>query len=252
MSLTDKQKLALTWSNKKAKIFSKNVKLNIAEKLIELNYSPKDLDLLQDYIQNKVNVLIHLKLENVIDFFLRDEYYKNGFEINTLAENWIKSRTGWENNLFNNIYNNAEPKERVKYGALDLFNNPNGIFCCIKFYGDSYFTLKRNTHDRITFVVGDSCLKEVHMATFKHCNIIFNLMPIKLLEEILYKIKNNKNYELYKSNYRSYIEAQIHGLLSLKTDIESLNVPKKYIEDSKIVEKLKKFTEIYNIPVNYF
>ena len=40
--------------------------------------------------------------------------------------------------MFNSIYHSAKPFDRVKYGVLNLANDPLGVQSCYG-YGDSYF-----------------------------------------------------------------------------------------------------------------
>ncbi|KRX03459.1 hypothetical protein PPERSA_02838 [Pseudocohnilembus persalinus] len=50
-------------------------------------------------------------------------------------------RKKWENDIFNNIYNDAQPTERVKYGVLNFLSSPQGHNKC-GFYGKSFFIMK--------------------------------------------------------------------------------------------------------------
>jgi hypothetical protein len=54
------------------------------------------------------------------------------------------ARTAWEDGLFGGIYHDSEGHERVKYGVLNIVQDPNGVMAC-RMYGDSFLWLKNDT-----------------------------------------------------------------------------------------------------------
>ena len=81
-------------------------------------------------------MIIHSKLMYL-------SYCRNQFETKTsngtLCE---KTRTGWEDRLFNKHYHDAKPFDRVKYGCLNIVNDPKGVNAA-NAYGDSFVILKK-------------------------------------------------------------------------------------------------------------
>ena len=244
-TLTIKQQKALEFSLKKSRIFSKNIHENLMLKFIERGLNGKDLENVVNYVKS-VPVIIHVNLDKTLKYFVNDIYYKNLFETRTTGgSNWLDGRIDWENQLFNNIYHDAENSERVKYGTLNITNNTAGVNCC-KGYGDSYLILKEHVKDRITFIYGDSSKKDLHICTFKHFNSILLFIEDKLLNEIIEIANNKKNNSTIL--YGMYIEAQIHGQVNFNKDIELLMVNKKHNTDSNIKNLLDEFSENHEVP----
>lgn len=237
--LTQTQKMALDFAKKKSKIYSKNTKLEAFHRLKLKKYSKEDFDKILHYIQNNVIIIIHVNLDKVLEYLVEDDHYRNMFEVNKSGGSLNTSlRVDWENNLFKNIYNNADPSERVKYGALNLTNSSTAIKCCIS-YGDSFLVLKKEINERSTFVLGDSSCGQMHLATFKYCEILLALIPESLLDNVIDIVLGTKKTLPYDN--REYIEVQIHGPLRLNHDIEVLVVNKKYENNNKIINLLNQF-----------
>lgn len=68
--------------------------------------------------------------------------------------------------MFTNRYSKASPFERVKYGTINLTNDPNGVQCCSG-YGASYFLLKEDVRKRCTFTDMDSSSSIAQIGVFK-------------------------------------------------------------------------------------
>lgn len=221
IELSDVQKKAFKFCLKKSKIHSKSTFGNVLIRFIELGYTEEDLNLVVDYIKNDVNVTINCREETLINHIIGDNLYRNGFEVHKIYCALTGAREQWEKNLFNSIYDNCQPKERVKYGALNLFNNPNGLTQCTG-YGKFFFVLKKHVKDRISFVNGDSSGMMFHICTFKWNSAILIHMNDALLKNLIDHVKGKK--ECHKAYNQNYVEAQIHGDLRLDTDIEKLVV----------------------------
>ena len=251
VKLTDIQTKALDYCNKKAKILSKGVVFDLYKKLVDLDYKREDLDTVTKYIENDINVVIHINPANLLGYLIKDEYYRNLFEIKTGGGcTDLGIRSGWEHDRFRGIYDNAPAVERVKYGTLNITNNPIGVAMCVG-YGDGYLVLNKSVHDRISFFLNDNTKKEPQLATFKYPHIILNIIDVKLLDELLYLAINKKN-KYNVSNYKYHIEALIHGDVNMYRDIKSINMPVKYKTDKHISGLLSQFCTKYKIPLIYF
>ena len=66
----------------------------------------------------------------------------------------MKTRTDWERSLFGDAYDGSRPFDRVKYGVMNVVNDPTGVSACSG-YGDSILVL-RNCRLRTTFANRDS------------------------------------------------------------------------------------------------
>lgn len=212
--LTIDQQNALLYCLKKSHLFSKNVLPNLEAKMNSKGYVFNDILKIYDYLKNKVNVIIHVNLEKALNFLCKDDFYRNQFEVNTRREALSPpTRIIWENNLFNNIYQNTSGFDKVKYGVLNLTNDPRGVNSAYG-YGDSYLVLKDENKYRITFVFGDSSQQDFHIATFDHFYHILYYIDDNLLNNLI-KLSKGEIID-YKMNNYTYIEAQIHGPFGLK------------------------------------
>jgi hypothetical protein len=251
--LTLAQQNALKYVNKKSKIFIKNVKMQINADFLTKNYNLEDIDKIIKYIQNDVQIVIHININKDLQYFLNDNHYKNIFEIpEKKGIFYLKQRNEWEDFLFSKSYSddNIEPIEKVKYGTLNLLNNSAGVMSCISF-GDSYFVLKNNIKKRTTFSYGNSLAKDMqnfYITNFKNCLSILSSINPTLLE-MLIKIVNNENID-NNYNYKC-IEAQIHGSIFFNRDIEKMVVKKHYQQNNDIQHMLNEFSLKNNVPIEY-
>lgn len=247
--LTELQNKGLEIGFKKAKIFSKNIHGNLLTKFINFGYTEKDLHQVVKYVQNNANVVIHVNLDKTLQYLCQDIFYRNIFEtLKGGGSNCLASRADWEKNLFNGIYENAKPFEKVKYGALNIGNHYSGVKMCYP-YGDSYLILKKDIKKRATFVYGDSSRKDFHLSTFENPLSVLYFIPDQLLIDVI-KIANYE--QEYCENIGQYIEVQIHGSLKLDRDIECLMVNPKYVNNEKIIDLLNQFTNKTQAPFIFF
>src|SRR3989304_7200385 len=116
VEFTYEQKMALAFSYKKSKLYSKNVFDNLVLRFLNFGYKKEDIKKVQNYVKNHSQIIIHFS-PLLLDKFLNDTNYRNGFEIGR-DSNYLKSRITWETNLFNRIYDNVKDgSNRVKYGV---------------------------------------------------------------------------------------------------------------------------------------
>jgi len=217
-----------------------------------LGYTENDLKATINYIRDKVKVVIHLNLDRVMQYLCSDTEYRNQFETGTSGGSLSKtSRLQWEKVLFGGAYDKSEGYEKVKYGALNITNDPSGIMSC-RGYGDSFLVLKKGIKNRATFVHGDSSRQDLHIITFSYPVSILNFLdgPDKRydklsegekceLRDVIEVAVGNKQSS--PSNQPFYIEAQIHGPVRLREDVEVLMVNKKHRNDQTMLKLLEEF-----------
>lgn len=243
--LSNIQQIAIDYFQKKSKIFSNNIYQNLLGKFIKRGLDETVLEKVINYVKNDVKIVIHVGLDRVLDFFCDDDHYRNQFETNTSRGSLsAKSRDIWESNLFNKIYLNSSPFEKVKYGALNILNNNRGVLSAHG-YGDSYFILKSHVKTRTSFVFGDSSSQQLHIQTFDHCNNILYYMSDSLLDEVI-SIALGTTHS--SDTHYMYIEAQIHGPVRLGNDIEVLVVNPRHRRNRDILNNLTLFSDKHNCP----
>lgn len=142
----------------------------------------------------------------ILQAIAEDGYLKSQFETGTSnggltayvgGERWL-----WEQRVFDGAYDDASNSLRPKYGALNFRNYETGAS---PRFGSSYFQLKSNVSARTTFCYPDSYFEPEDFAVFNRVN--------PLIEKAL-----ASNSDLLDD----YIEAHIHGEISVKDDIECL------------------------------
>ncbi|MCL1127527.1 DUF3626 domain-containing protein [Shewanella surugensis] len=118
-------------------------------------------------------------------------------------------RWQWEHEAFNGVYDQCEPQERPKYGALNYQHNETGAS---PRFGSAYFRLKSNVLTRTTFCFPDSFFCPEHFSTYDYVDHLINLSS-KSEKDVL----------------DNYIEAHIHGEISLVHDVEALVLDPVYL-----------------------
>ncbi len=111
-------------------------------------------------------------------------------------------RWRWEQRVFDGAYDAAPNSLRPKYGALNFRNYETGAS---PRFGSSYFQLKSHLSERTTFCYPDSYFEPEDFAVYTRVSpLIAKALAAKadLLDD--------------------YIEAHIHGAISIKDDIECL------------------------------
>lgn len=201
-------------------------------------------------MEKKAEIIIHCK-SSIFHLLVKDGYYRNRFETKTSGGTLDENiRMEWENNLFDNLYHNAEgiflsyllillscylliflssyyfiiiAYDRVKYGCLNLLNAPAGVGKAYQ-YGYSHLILKDNLRDKVTLSQSDSCESSKYpIGTLKHCCHIINFLSNDTLLNFI-DVASGK-FQMEKGscvcNTIMYIEIQIHAVIQLK-DIEKI------------------------------
>lgn len=136
----------------------------------------------------------------------KSQYLKSQFQTGTsngsISAYPGGARWSWESKAFDSLYDNVDEKYRPKYGALNYQNRPEGAS---PRFGSAFFKLKTNVLDRTTFCFPDSYFGPDNFATYDSVSALIEMSINSKLD--------------YLDNY---IEAQIHGDLSFRKDVESL------------------------------
>ncbi len=240
LELTEIQKKALMYCSKKAKIHQKDTKHIILTRLLDLGYTTDDYIKLSNYVKS-VKVTINIHTITLIEKLIDSTTLKNAYELNRGSY-----RTTKENVIFGKIYTDASAEQKVKYGALNIFKEPNGMKSCHG-YGKSVMVVKDKIKKRMTFVNGNSSAQHFYMCTFDNCMPLF----VHVADDFIHNIMKIINDEPpIKTNF-PYVEAQIHGNVNIDTDIECIFIPKD--EHDKYEDKILEFRNAHkNIKINVF
>ncbi|WP_044204399.1 DUF3626 domain-containing protein [Flammeovirga sp. OC4] len=203
----------------------------------------------------------------VIDGLIQSGRYKNQYETNISAGS-ISAFTGggrdtWERKVFKDAYHSAAPKERPKYGALNLTITSDGP---APRFGSCFFLLKPEVNQRATFTYGDTYDSPKEIGTIDHFELIHEgvfkdlftremaLGATKLTVEDFMVLINTSFSQFQKDsafrpaskNLDFYIETQIHGDVLLERDVDKLVADRSYL-NTEFESLFKTLCEKYNI-----
>lgn len=208
-------------------------------------------------------------MKSVAEALLDQGMYKSQFE--TFISNGSVSalpggeRDVWENKLFGGAYQleGTTTDQRPKYGALHVMLHPDGP---APRFGSCYFLLSPKASHRSTFTYLDSHQDPEEKGTYEAFDPILsalleevfsrdsaigeaNLTPSKLMKHLstnLDKPLPDPAKKAPKRNLNHYIEAQVHGQISLKDDVEVL-VADPSFKEKKIGHVMNDICRKYSI-----
>jgi hypothetical protein len=134
-----------------------------------------------------------------------DGVYRSQFETRTSnggltaypgGDRWL-----WESRIFGGWYNGADASLRPKYGALNHRRRRVGG---APRFGSAHFRLTQGTLDRSSFCFPDSVFEPEQFGVAGSCDLVAlaDEAPVDLLDD--------------------YVEAHVHGIVDLETDVEAL------------------------------
>jgi len=232
-----------------------------------LGWNHVTLKLVLRYIRNQAPIIIHVNLDKALHFLVKDTHYRNQFETNTSGGTLCHStRRAWENRMFSGIYDSSSAFDRVKYGVLNIFNDPNGVDCC-HYYGDSYMLL-RDVRLRSTFASKDSSNSDVVLSsgTSKserprdmECLVVSRTKILcartTAVEHYTHVLKDFSDTELQQlvalatgkkqclnsNTIQHYKEMQIHGEVDLSRHVEALVVNFRHKNNADMMAMAERF-----------
>lgn len=184
------------------------------------------------------------QMKSVAEALHSQGIYKSQFET-LLSSGSVSAHSGgardnWESRLFNGAYNlkGSENQHRPKYGAFNLMCHQDGP---APRFGSCYFVLKPEVSTRCTFTYLDSHQDPKEKGTLDEFDDIMaallseafnrdyalgeaNLTIPKLIKHLSSIDKKTHAFSNSRiaRNLNHYIEAQVHGDISLANDVEEL------------------------------
>jgi len=246
--------------------------------LFQTNIDKKTYAAFRANIERHSRIALHFHPDRLIsnkktvaEGLIEDGYYKNQFETKISSGSTTAfsggQRDDWENHIFKNIYQNASPSERPKYGALNLTLTEDGPS---PRFGSCYFLLAPQVSQRSTFSYGDTHQSPDELGTLSNFELIisallydlsvrqsavgiFNidlLSFMKLVNDLLPMSADVSKYRPFSKNLDFYIEAQVHGPISLQDDVDQLVVDYSF-KNTKTGADLETLCEKYDIKINW-
>lgn len=143
----------------------------------------------------------------ILEAMSQDGVYRSQFETGTsngaLTAHPGGSRWVWESRIFGGAYDDAPSSARPKYGALNFRGRSHGGS---PRFGSAYLRLRPEVLDRTTFCYPDSVFEPTSFGVATRASAIIALADATPAEDAL----------------DDYIEAQVHGPLTLARDVEAL------------------------------
>lgn len=252
MKLTKPQQRALEHMVNYAKDYETEANAVIKHVLYMSNIKEEDFHESMAKLKRHARIALHFhpdrpdqSMKSVAEALFEQGYYKNQFETylsnGKLAPDSGGDRDLWEQRLFGGAYQmeGTPGSLRPKYGALNLMRHPDGP---APRFGSCYFLLSPKVSFRSTFTYLDSHQEPKERGTYEAFHMIAaalleetitrefaigenNLTPTRLIHHLLYDLEKPFDSPANKTanrNLNHYIEAQVHGDLSLKDDVETL------------------------------
>lgn len=248
--LTEAQKEAIKYVVKKSKAKSKAQYPALKKRTIRYGWKEDDLKRVIQYVRDEAPIIIHVHIEQLIHYFLNDTHYRNQFETNRSCGYLSHStRMQWEKRMFHKIYDDSPGFERVKYGVLNMVNDPNGINSCLG-YGTSHFVLK-GVRLRTSFADRDTSANCAKIASCEYyCHVLAKYKRNELIDllDVAKNIRSDPKYHksstLHSYNYK---EVQIHGEVRFDTHIAAIRLSLHLRYDQFNLPRIKEFATKNNI-----
>ena len=276
MILTPSQSQAIAFITNYAKSRSAEAKATVQHILRMSDISQTIYEAAKSQLFSHARVALHFHpdrpdpdMKSVSQALLEQGLYKSQFE--TLLSNGSVSaypggaRDTWEQRLFGGAYQieGVTNDQRPKYGSLDLMLHADGPS---PRFGSCFFLLKPEVSRRCTFTYLDSYQDPPQKGTYEAFEDILagllsdsfsseivigeeHLRPPALVEHLLHKLGKaflDPSARQATRNLDHYIEAQIHGNVSLQQDVDIL-VADPSFQHTEIGDVIEQIARTYRI-----
>ncbi|MFD2117563.1 DUF3626 domain-containing protein [Paenibacillus yanchengensis] len=280
MKLTSSQQAAMNYINQYAASRKAAAQASITEILQMSNIPRSDYEESIEKLRLDARVALHFhpdrpldRERNVAQALLQDGVYKSQFETK-ISNGSVSAYPGgvrdlWEKSLFGGAYHTEYiiESERPKYGALDIMAHSDGPS---PRFGSCYFLLAPAVSHRCTYTYGgsqddplekgtieafDDIIAAVLKESFLRENVLGenNLFPRQVLDRFTVLLKEpiaERMKRMPTKNLNYYIEAQVHGNISLQDDVEIL-VADPSFKGTDVGRTLEKLCEQYAIALHW-
>lgn len=247
MSLTTSQLAAINYIRECAQSRKEEAKETITHLLLMSNITPEIYEQAVSKLKKNARVALHFhpdrldpQMKSVAEALHAQGTYKSQFE--TLLSNGSVSahpggaRDNWENKLYNGAYNleGSTNEHRPKYGALNVMCHQDGP---APRFGSCYFVLRPEVSSRCTFTYLDSHQDPKEKGTLDEFEDIMAALLTEVftrdfalgqsdltIPKLINHISKTQDFSTNRiaRNLNHYIEAQVHGDISLADDVEEL------------------------------
>lgn len=143
----------------------------------------------------------------VIEALAKEGVYRSQFETG-ISNGGLTAHPGgerwlWEQGIFGGAYDGADPALRPKYGALNYQGRATGGS---PRFGSAHLRLRPHVLERTTFCYPDSCYSPAHFGVADRMGLVALAERQRASTDVL----------------DDYVEAHVHGPLTLCEDVEAL------------------------------
>ena len=200
----------------------------LMDRVVNLGVTKEDLDICLSYIRDEAPIVIHLK-EATIAKLCKDpgHLYRSQFETRTSGGTLDHDmRQQWEDTMFGNAYSGARDIDHPKYGCLNITGDIFGVHGA-RVYGEFYLTLGPGVRSRTSFSNQDTGCNagRGHLATNDWYAHVLSEYSDNELRTVLRVGCESRLRGAPSTAFSQYKECQIHGRLSIETDVIALAVP---------------------------
>jgi hypothetical protein len=239
--LNETQARAVEYVIQQSKSDSERIYSSLKAKVERLGYTEKDLERVLLWVRHEAPIIIHVKLDSVLHYLVKDTHYRNQFETHTSGGcTDLRIRSSWEDRIFNKIYASSLPVDRVKYGVLNIVGDPRGVKSCYS-YGDSFLQLKK-VRLRTTFASADTSCGSVKLSCCEHYGNVLVEYSDNELRAIL-EVATRKKSFLHSRVIFVYKEVQIHGPVCLSENVECVVANNRHRGNAAITTMLDEFVK---------
>lgn len=275
MKLSKPQRLAIEHVNNYARNLQKEAQLTINHVLEMSNISMETYGKSVKAIKANARISLHFhpdrldhQMVSVAESLMKDGVYKSQFETG-ISNGSVTAHQGgerdlWEERMFGGAFqfNGILNRERPKYGALNLMLHSDGP---APRFGSCYFLLSPNVSYRSTYTYMDSHLNLKQKGTYQEFDLLIaallaesfsrefvlgerEMRPPQLIHHFLTNLSKIPINPILQPNRNldSYIEAQVHGDISLENDVEALVADCSY-QGTDIGQMLEQICSKYSI-----
>jgi hypothetical protein len=211
----------------------------LLSKLAALRYSEADLDSALLFIQERAQLLIHLRL-TTLQALLSDSHYRSTHEVS--AE--CSTRDSVEAAISGGAYAGAEAAQKVKYGCLNTAGCLAGV-ASAEGYGENYLVLRQGMRLRTSVTPCDS-----YSSTQAGCLAHFEHILMHYSEghlAALMAAAKGARPETHPGFPDQYTECQFHGPVTLAEDVESLVLSPLYKDSLPALQIARRFAAQFGV-----
>ena len=193
---------------------------SLQQRIARLGFPASALGTLLCFVRDTAPLIIHVSTPTLKKLIL-DTHYRSQAEITGGLTSYRKNK---EDALFDGAYKDAKPAEKPKYGVLNMTGDNRGVISA-HMYGRNYLILKPHVRARATFSNRNSEIG-ISLAMCENYAHVLNEYTDAELSATL-RVGGVEGGQasfvgVSGAATSTYKEAQIHGLIDLKRDVESI------------------------------